>query len=104
MAVADALSAPAGLGVVWVVQLVPFHVMAIVVSVPLEVLLPTATQWVDDVHDTPFRPFAVPGLVVVCVDQEVPFHRIARVSLPHSRLPTAVQAVEEEQETPFNWF
>ena len=52
--------APAGLGVAWMDQLVPFQDSASVAWVPvLPVESPTAVQAVADVHETPSRSMAV---------------------------------------------
>ena len=75
--------APAGSGVVWVLQAVPFHASAKVTS-EFELLSsnPTAVQAVAEVHDTPYKALATAplGLGVVWIPQVVPFHTSAKVS------------------------
>ncbi len=85
---------PAGLGVGWLVQLVPFHRSARVPAFDS----PAAVHDEDEVHDTPSRP-APPwaGLGVGWMRQLVPSHRSARV--PWLDWPTAVQAEEAVQDT-----
>jgi len=68
---------PGGLGVVWVVQDVPFHRSARVTTSPeLLRMLPTAVQALADVQDTPFRLVTVGPVWIV---QVVPFHCSASV-------------------------
>jgi len=86
----------AGLGVCWMLHLVPFQRSA---SVPaLE--RPTAVQADADVQETPLKdapPCA--GLGVCWMLQLVPFQRSA--SVPAFELPTAVHAVADVHATPF---
>ena len=87
--------APAGVGVGWMRQRVPFHRSARVPA--LEV--PTAVQADADVHATLARkppPWA--GLGVGWIRQVVPFHRSARA--PALEPPTAVQADADVHATP----
>jgi hypothetical protein len=72
-----------GLGVFWMVHLVPFHRSAPVRGTPAVVVLaPTAVHAEDDVQATPNRPpVATPdGLGVGRMRHEVPFHCSARLT------------------------
>ena len=95
--------APLGLGVVWMDQLVPFHLSAsVVVLVPLT--YPTAMHPVA-VHETPanWGDPPPPGLGVVCTVQVEPFHASASVvcTPPEvARNPTASQLVVDVHDTP----
>jgi hypothetical protein len=77
-------SAPDGLGVVWTVQVVPFHPSAKgpVGSALLSEYWPAAVQALAEVQDTPENTFELMsvGLGVVWVAQDVPFHRSAKVT------------------------
>src|SRR6266581_3193258 len=100
--------APAGWGVRWIRQVVPFHRSASVTGTPeLFTKTPTAVQAEGEAHDTPFRklPRAPAGLGVRWIRQVVPFHRSARVTRtpePVVDTPTAMQAEAVVQETPEN--
>jgi hypothetical protein len=63
---------------------------------------------VEDVHDTPPRLGYFPvGLGVVWTDHSVPFHRSASVMFVPELLmywPTAIQAVDDVQDTPIRLF
>jgi len=88
------LGGPLGLGVVWIVQLVPSQRSANVPPLPmLGPDSPTAVHAVADVHETAFR---LPPLGVVWVVQVLPSQRSA--SPPD---PTAMHAVADVHETPF---
>jgi len=97
--------APAGFGVVWMLQLVPFHTSASVEGSPaLLRYQPTATHALAEVHATPRRSLDVApeGSGVAWVLQLVPFQASAQVTVGpalFARLPTALQAVEVRQET-----
>ncbi len=101
-----AVVAPAGLGVLWIVQLDPVRRSAnIALSPELFVQLPTAVQAVGVEHDTPLRELAIApvGLLGAWTDHAVPFQRAAKVTVVAElflSLPTAVQAVLERQDTP----
>jgi hypothetical protein len=73
-----------GLGVGWMLQLVPFQRSVIVLSgLPkLSTDAPTAVQADDDVHETPNRTLecAPDGFGVGCTAQAVPFQRSASVT------------------------
>src|SRR5215469_16144236 len=88
--------APPGLGVGWMLQLVPFHR-----SARFPVLEAPAAMHADaDVQATPLRtPLPWGGLGVAWIDQRVPFHRSASGPAPDP--PTAVHADAEVQATPF---
>jgi hypothetical protein len=93
--------APAGFGVGWILQLVPFHRSA---SVPtgkpeLSVRAPTAVQVNEDVQATPSSPPPSAGLGVGWMRHLAPSHRSARV--PWLESPTAVHADGAVQDTPF---
>ena len=98
--------APAGLGVRWIAQLLPFHRSASVASTPARFVNdPTAVQDLGDVHDTPSRLLLVApaGFGVRWIDQLVPFHRSASVAAAPVRLvknPTAVQELRDTHATP----
>jgi hypothetical protein len=96
-------------------HLVPFHRATTGLSVapigrlsiphephPVSLLAPMlAVHALADAHDTPVRGWTVPwvgsGSLIGCRDQVAPFHRSAESgALP----PTAVQAVDEVQDTP----
>ena len=77
--------APAGLGMDWIDQRVPFQCSASVGPAGPAVLVlapPTAVQALADVHDTPLKLLkaAPAGLGVDWIDQRVPFQRSASVS------------------------
>jgi hypothetical protein len=85
-------TAPGGLGVGRMVQVVPFHRSARVL--PLAVP-PTAVQAEREAHDTPFSAPPPAGVEVGWIRQVVPFHRSARVAVVRDLLvvaPTATQA------------
>jgi len=97
-----ACTAPAGLGVGWMVQVVPFHRSAR--TRPLAVP-PTAVQAVREVHDTLFSAPPPAGVGVGWIRQLVPFHRSARVTMVRDLLvvaPTATQAECAMQATPLS--
>jgi hypothetical protein len=84
----------------------PGPVSTSVCELPLE-YSPTATQNVEDVHETPARPLneaEVFGLGVT--DQLVPLRVSTRVGLllPVKLQPTATQKVEETHEMPYRAF
>jgi hypothetical protein len=91
--------APAGLGVGWMRQLVPFHNSARVpVGLPkLSVRAPTAVQATADMHDTAAREPPTAGLGVGWMRQVTPSHRSA--SGPLADVPVAVQAEGPVQDT-----
>src|SRR6516162_284015 len=94
-------TAPAGLGMGWMVQVVPFHRSARVL--PLAVP-PTAVQAEREAHDTLFSAPPPAGLGVDWIRQVVPFHRSARVAMARDLLvvpPTATQAEGAVQPTLF---
>lgn len=98
--------APAGAGVVWIFQLVPFQRSANAVSRPLLLKCPVAVQAVPEAHDTPERmlsPIAV-GLGVGWVVHLEPFQRSANGTdtklLLLLEAPTAVQDAVEVHDTP----
>ena len=97
--------APAGLGVAWMDQAVPFQASASVpCRPPLLKEYPVAAQAVADVHDTPLKmlPVAPAGWGVAWIDQLVPFHRSASSTAAPALLtvcPTAVQAAADEHDT-----
>jgi hypothetical protein len=96
-------NAPAGLGLVTIVQPVPFH-RSINVPVALEPEeLPTAKQLVVLVHDTATSwLFDAPaGLGLATIAQVVPFHRCINVRMTFALLyfPTAKQFVALLHET-----
>ena len=82
------LVAPVGVGVVWIVQAVPFHRSAMVLYTVTFVdgtsNSPTAVQAVAEVHETLSRPllpgYVGTGLGVGSTVQVVPFHRSAKVT------------------------
>ena len=98
--------APAGFGVRWIDQLLPFHRSASVASPPPRFVNdPTAVQDLGDAHDTPSRLLLVApaGFGVRWIDQLLPFHRSASVTSPPARLvenPTAVQELGDGHDTP----
>jgi hypothetical protein len=99
---------PAGTGVAWTRQLVPFHRSASGTLVPeLCTLAPPAVQAVAEVQDTARNslPADPAGLAVGWMRQLAPFHRSASgVVVPWVSVwaPTAVQARAEVQETAKN--
>src|SRR6266581_1732499 len=99
--------APAGLGVRWIRQVVPFHRSARGTGTPeLFMETPTAVQAEGEVPDTPFRTLtcAPAGWGVRWIRQVVPFHRSASVTgTPElfTKTPTAVQAEGLAHDTPF---
>src|SRR5205085_1258889 len=98
--------APAGLGVLWIVQLLPFQTSASVTGMPpSSVSYPTAVHAVLAVHDTSLKKssWAPFGFGVLWTAHPVPFHRSARVtSFPalFRYCPTAAQALLEAHDTP----
>src|SRR5215472_3303524 len=87
--------APAGLGVVWICHLVPFHRSARLPALEF----PTAVHADEDRHTTPLRnPPPCGGVGVAWVVQVVPFHCSA--SVPAAEPPTAVQAEGDAHATP----
>jgi hypothetical protein len=91
----DLLVVPVGLGVAWMLQVVPFRDSANVTSVPVMSLeLPAAVQAVAELHDTPSRELALApgGLGVTWMLQAVPSHASTRVvTIPDAmEYPTAV--------------
>src|SRR5437588_169713 len=99
--------APVGLGVLWIVQRVPFQRSASVTRTPaLLWYCPVAVQAVLVVHDTPFEAlaFALAGLGVLLVPQLVRFQAAATVSSTPSRLPqnaALAMSVLVVHDTPF---
>jgi hypothetical protein len=91
--------APAGLGVGWMVQFVPFHCSArVAVGLPkLSVRAPTVVQATADMHDTAARKPPPAGLGVCWMRQVTPSHRSA--SGPFADVPVAVQAEAAVQDT-----
>ena len=73
---------PAGVGVGWICQRVPFHASARGKTVwALLMEYPVAVQASAEVHDTPASAaFLLGGLGVAWIPQRVPFHRSAKVS------------------------
>ena len=107
--VSEALWAPVGLGPVWILQVVPFQRSASAAVEPvLKSEVPTAVQFVADVHETASNELSAPplGLGVDCIAQLVPFQRSARVDsvalipLPLAKAPTAMQAAADVHDTP----
>jgi hypothetical protein len=92
--------APAGLGVGWKVQFVPFHRSARVpVGLPkLSVRVPTAVQATADVQDAAPRKPPPAGLGVCWMRHFTPSHRSA--SGRFADVPMAVQAEGAVQDTP----
>jgi hypothetical protein len=88
-----------GLGVLWIVQLVPFQTSASVSPAPVP---PTASQAVANVHDTPLSaaPTLPTGFAVLWIVQPLPFQTSANVRPAAS--PTASQAVADVHDTPLN--
>ena len=78
------LNKPVGLGVLWIVQLVPFQRSARGTFEPLVATNPTAVHAVPAVHDTPFTPLSgtPAGLGVLWSVQLVPFQASASVAYP----------------------
>jgi hypothetical protein len=98
----------ARLGAGFSAQLVPFHWATTLVQRLVAPLrdLPTAMQEVAEAHETASNvAFAEPvGFGVLCTVQAAPSHRSASVTFTEpgpSKLPTAVQAVGEVQDTAF---
>jgi hypothetical protein len=91
--------APAGLGVGWMVQFVPFHRSARVpVGLPkLSVRAPTAVQATDDMQDTAARKPPPAGAGVCWTRHRAPSHRSARGRF--AAMPVAVQAERAVQDT-----
>jgi hypothetical protein len=90
---------PAGVGVGWMLQWVPFHRSARVPAAEL----PTAVHADAEVHDTPFRKLPPAGLGVGWMLQLVPFHRSATARTAPVVVvlaPTAVHADGPLQATP----
>ena len=93
-------TAPAGLGVGWMVQVEPFQRSAR--TRPLAVP-PTAVQAEREAHDTPFSAPPPAGLGAGWMRQVWPFHCSASAAILRDLLvvvPTAVQAEREGQATP----
>ena len=97
--------APAGLGVAWMDQAVPFQCSASVPwRPPLPEEYPVAVHALAEVHETALKmlPEAPAGCGVAWIDQLVPSQRSASsAALPAllASYPTAVQAVAEEHDT-----
>ena len=97
--------APAGLGVAWMDQAVPFQCSASVPwRPPLLKEYPVAVHALAEVHDTPLRALALApaGLGVAWMDQAVPFQCSASVPWrprPLKEFPVAVHAAAEVHET-----
>ena len=97
--------APAGLGVAWMDQAVPFQCSASVPwRPPLPEEYPVAVHALAEVHETALKmlPEASAGCGVAWIDQLVPSQRSASsAALPAllASYPTAVQAVAEEHDT-----
>ena len=86
------LVAPLGMGMVWIVQVLPSQNSASVAPAPL---FPTAVQAVADVHETAFR-LPPLGVGLVWTVQVLPSQRSTNVpALPN---PKAVHAVADEQD------
>ena len=102
------LSSPARpLEVDWTSHARPFQRSASVRSCVFYTSLPTAVQAELDVHETPLNsPWDSPAEYgVVSIDQVLPFHPSAsNCSAPElsSEFPTATQAEDDVQATPFN--
>lgn len=104
------LATPAGSGVLWTVQVLPFHCSARVEVKPVaaEPANPVAVHAVDETHETAFSVFwfVAVGLGAVWIVQALPFQRSAsgRSASPTVGLekPTAVQLAAEVHETPFS--
>jgi hypothetical protein len=94
--------APLGLGLLVVVQLVPFQRSTNVLIVLVVESLPTARQLVVVGQDTPLRLLSVLGFGLVMIDQLVPFQRSTNVlvALVVEESPTATQLVVLGQDTP----
>jgi hypothetical protein len=97
-------SAPTGIGTSFLAHVLPFHMAengTPVTSPPYE--MPTATHDADEAQETSSNGVYLAGpLGVDCVVHDVPFQRIASVSVlpPASNVePTAVQAFAALQET-----
>ena len=86
-----------GIGLPSSVQRVPFH--RSMTAGPLTVgPLPAATQLVEDVQATPFRPPLVGTEVgLPTIDHFAPFHRSIKTAVPE--LPTAKQLVDVGHDT-----
>src|ERR1700694_1372052 len=98
---------PLGLPVVWIDQVVPFHLSASVKRPPALSKLPTAVHMVEEEHETAasWVNSDPAGLGVDWIVQVVPFQASARVTVlppPPDRVedPTAMQAVALAHETP----
>ena len=90
----SALGDPAGVGVGWIAQVLPFHRSARV-SVVLPVSVnPPAVHAVADGHDTPFKPEnVVPwGLGVGWMDQEAPVLALAAAPVKAGVISVAARA------------
>lgn len=95
------LIASAGLGVGWIIQLVPFQRSASVAAA----LDASAVQAVVDGHDTPTSAPSI-GFGVRWIDQLLRFHRSANADKVPARSvknPTAVQNLSDGHDTPANW-
>src|SRR5579864_5370359 len=96
--------APDGFGLGWMVQELPSHTSMRVFSRPPAAELPTAVHAVEERHHTLLRAARVPvGLGAYCSDHTVPSQPMTSgesVVVALDQVPTAVQAVDEVQETP----
>lgn len=99
--------APLGFGLAWIAHSVAFQCSTKVTYVPeLFLSSPTAVHAVAVEHDASMRTFSVAplGYVVVCMDHSAPFQRMANGTRmapePFLYAPTAVQAVDDEHDTP----
>jgi hypothetical protein len=95
---------PAGFGVVWMVQEVPFHASASGASLVEPKEVPTAVQASAATQDTAVRALLTDpaGLGVVWMVQEVPFHASANGAWPveFRYEPTAVHTSTDTHDTP----
>ena len=103
----DVNSAPAGLGVDWIVQLVPFQDSAsgAVVPGPVPGVWPTAMQELADLHDTAVKKLSTAepdGSIAVqpAPSQLSASGRIVPSEEVLATLPTAMQALADVQDTP----
>src|SRR5215510_13570196 len=97
-----------GLGVAWMVHLVPSHCSARVLALGVKALEPPAAVHADaDVHDTPLRTSPpCGGLGVAWMLHLVPFHRSARLTpMPEALtyVPTAMHQCAVGQDTQKSW-
>jgi hypothetical protein len=94
------LAAPLGVGVVWIVHVLPSQRSASVPPLPD----PRAVHAVADVHETAFRvtpPFGVAWIVQVRPSQASASVRSEQLNPQKPIDPTAVHAVAEVHDTPF---